>query len=175
MKNNKHDRRNSKLELSKESGQVAISKWEDLLQMKERVSDEIKVQLATLSHMAKTASDKLESNPELKNEIRDVCKAYGDVATDLRATMEKHITFKDNDVIDYKKGNIYDTDKENDEVFEYIQISGEYLNQSGRVKGLLEHTLISIYPKLGAYDKDIEKFKDVEKDLLKEEGEKDGE
>lgn len=167
MKPNKHERRNSKLELPKEDSKIAVSKWEDLLQMKDKVTEDIKVQLAALGNMIKTANVKLEANPELKNEIRDVCKAYNDISNDLRITMEKHIQFEGNEVKDYRKGEIYDTDKDNDEVFDYLQIAGEYINESGRVRGLMEHTYISIFPKLGVYDKDIEKFKEIEEKVLK--------
>lgn len=167
MKPNKYERRNSKIELSKEDSKIAVSKWEDLLQMKDKVSEDIKVQLTALGNMIKTNNDRLEANPELKNEIRDLCKAYNDISNDLRTTMEKHITFEGNDIKDYRKGEIYDTDKDNDEVFDYLQIAGEYINESGRVRGLMEHTYISIFPRLGVYDKDMEKFKEIEEKVLK--------
>lgn len=172
MKTNKHDRRNSKVELSKEDRKIAVSKWEDLLQMKDKISEDIKVQLATLTSMVKDANDRVESNSELKDEIRDLCNAYKEVSDDFRGTMEKHITFNGNEVVDYRKGEIYDTDKDNDEVFDYLQIAGEYMNESARIRGLMEHTFISIYPKLGVYDKELAKFKEIEENTLK--GEDDG-
>ncbi len=130
--------------------------WEELLDAKDMAVNALIGQQLNLQALTTKHKEDIAKNPELAKVIAGLALTYKDIADSCRLTMDKHMTFDENNtILSYKQGVV---NQNSDEFFEYLNISKEYIGLSESVATCASTAFTDIFTELKTYD--VKKFKE---------------
>lgn len=131
--------------------------WEDLVVAKDEAVRSIIGQQHLLFELASLYKDRLENDQELYASVQGLMKSYQDIASDVKVTMLKHITFEDDKITAIKSGVV---DQSTDEYYDYIQIGGEYIAAQEKIGHLAATAYLDIFTQLKLPTTELKKVHD---------------
>lgn len=135
--------------------------WEDLMLAREESIRALIGQQTLLVELARRYAGVLDTNDNLSAAVVGLNNSYKDIGSDIRTTMEKHITFNNDKIVESKTGIVTGDDA----YYEYIQIGGEYIANQEKIANLASSAYLDIFTQLKVDAAHLEKLK-----TLKEEG-----
>ena len=118
--------------------------WDDLMIARMESVKALLGQQTLLVELARNYTDVLDKNKNLNATVTGLNNSYKDIGSELRETMNKHITFIDDKIVDNKKGEVIGDDA----YYDYIQIGGEYIASQEKIANLASTAYLDIFTQL---------------------------
>ena len=131
--------------------------WDELMTGRLETVMTLIGQQQLLIELAKMYHHVLNEDENLNASVDGLNKSYQDIGKDIRATMEKHITFEGDRMVDHKKGKV----EGDDEYYDYIQIGGEYIAAQEKIANLASAAYLDIFTQLKVGDVELAKLKEL--------------
>lgn len=133
--------------------------WDDLMTARMETAKTLLGQQHLLVELATMYKEVLANDKKLEDTVDGLSKAYKDIGTEIRSTMNKHITFDKTSgkIIDSRKGKV----EGDDEYYDYIQIGGEYISSQEKVANLASTAYLDIFTQLKVGSAELDKLKNL--------------
>ena len=137
------------------------STWDDLVELRKEVVKDLIEQQALVNETVKQIQHLILKDNKLSVAVKGLLSSFTDIAEKVRQNMNFHMQLdENNNIIDYKKGPI---NTENDEMYDYIKISSNYISAKEQISHLLATAYLEIFTLVKANDDTLVSQEDLNK------------
>lgn len=135
--------------------------WEDLMDFVGKITNGILNNSAMIDQLSKEYSKEIEAEQDLKLLVNGFKLSLQDLSLSTRNTMNRHVTFENDQIVDNKKGLV---DPDSEDVFTFLNIANEYIIITDKLDALSSNGYLNIFTKLKAYNQ--QDYQNLEKKVM---------